>query len=89
MAGTSCTGNPTAATSSARKSGGATHRALEAPGLARIAPADRPYVRMAADHLHDALSDEFTQSLLRKTYGATQGEVDAASPAQTGPSRRC
>jgi DNA-binding GntR family transcriptional regulator len=56
---------------------GPAHRALEALGLAQAeTPADL-YFRIAEDRLREALPDDFTEALLRKTYGATQGEVDA------------
>jgi DNA-binding GntR family transcriptional regulator len=53
------------------------HRLLEAVGLAG-ADDDQPlYLRIAEDRLSGRLPDEFTETLLRKTYGASQGEIDA------------
>lgn len=39
-------------------------------------PAEALYFRVADDRLRGELPDEVTEALLRKTYGATQGEVD-------------
>jgi DNA-binding GntR family transcriptional regulator len=51
--------------------------ALESLGLARgEGNPDDLYFRIAEDRLRDALPDDFTEALLKKTYGATQGEVD-------------
>jgi DNA-binding GntR family transcriptional regulator len=50
---------------------------LDALGLRNASDADPLYFRIADDRLHGRLPDEFTESLLRKTYGATPGEIDA------------
>lgn len=52
------------------------HRVLHALGLAMTATPEDLYFRIADDRLRGALPDEFTEALLRKTYSATQGEVD-------------
>lgn len=61
----------------ARRIEGPAHRAFEALGLSHGAEADPLYFRIADDRLRGALPDEFTETLLRKTYGVGQGEVDA------------
>jgi DNA-binding GntR family transcriptional regulator len=50
---------------------------LDALGLRNASDADPLYFRIADDRLRGRLPDEFTESLLRKTYGATPGEIDA------------
>lgn len=50
---------------------------LDALGLRYASDADRLYFRLADDRLGGRLPDEFTESLLRKNYGATPGEIDA------------
>lgn len=53
------------------------HQALKALGLDGAPGSDDLYFRIAEDRLRGALPDDFTEALLRKTYGATQGEVDS------------
>lgn len=50
---------------------------LDALGLRNASDADPLYFRIADDRLRGRLPDEFTESLLRKTYGATPGEINA------------
>ena len=52
------------------------HRVLHALGLATTASPEDLYLQIADDRLRGVLPDEFTEALLRKTYSATQGEVD-------------
>lgn len=59
---------------------GAPHEALEALGLAGTAPQDELYLRIADDRLSGRLPADVTEALLRKTYGVTQGELDAVLP---------
>jgi DNA-binding GntR family transcriptional regulator len=61
----------------ARPIEGPPQRTLDALGLRGTGATDPLYFRIADDRLRGALPDEFTEALLRKTYGATQGEVDA------------
>jgi len=52
-------------------------RSLDALGLHDASDADRLYFRIADDRLRGELPDQFTESLLRKTYDTSQGKVDA------------
>jgi DNA-binding GntR family transcriptional regulator len=61
----------------ARRLQGPGHQTLKALGLDGAAGSDDLYFRIAEDRLRGALPDDFTETLLRKTYGATQGEVDS------------
>jgi DNA-binding GntR family transcriptional regulator len=61
----------------AKKIDGPPHKALEALGLPEADSADSLYFRIADDRLRGALPDEFTEAMLRKTYGASQSEIDA------------
>lgn len=61
----------------ARKVEGPSHRTLDALGLRGSGDSDALYFRIADDRLRGQLPDEFTETLLRKTYGASQGEIDA------------
>lgn len=62
----------------ARRIEGPMHQALQALGMDSTAGTDDDlYLRIAEDRLRGALPDEFTEALLRKIYGATQGEIDA------------
>ncbi len=61
----------------AQRVAGPPHRALDALGLRPEDATDPLYFRIADDRLRGALPDEFTETLLRKTYGAAQGEIDA------------
>lgn len=56
---------------------GPPHRALAALGLQADSPDESLYLRIADDRLRGELPDDFTETLLRKTYGVTQGEIDA------------
>jgi DNA-binding GntR family transcriptional regulator len=56
---------------------GRSHRTLGALGLRDANDADRLYFRIADDRLGGELPDQFTETLLRKTYETTQGEIDA------------
>lgn len=58
----------------AQRGAAATARKLALP---QDDPAEALYFRVADDRLRGELPDEVTEVLLRKTYGATQGEVDA------------
>jgi len=60
----------------ARRIDGLPHRVLEALGLSIADTLEDLYYRIADDRLRGALPDEFTEVLLRKTYGASQREVD-------------
>lgn len=60
----------------ARRLDGLPQLALQALGLDGVAHGEALYLRIADDRLRGALPDEFTEVLLRKAYGATQGEVD-------------
>lgn len=61
----------------AQRLAGPGHQTLKSLGLDGAAGSDDLYFRIAEDRLRGALPDDFTEALLRKTYGATQGEVDA------------
>ena len=61
----------------AMKVDGPAHRALDTLGLQSAHEPDPLYFRIADDRLRGKLPDEFTEALLRKTYGVTQGVVDA------------
>ena len=61
----------------ARQLEGPPHRALDALGLRSTDGTDPLYARIADGRLRGELPDEFTESLLRKTYDSTQAEVDA------------
>jgi DNA-binding GntR family transcriptional regulator len=61
----------------ARRMAGPGHQTLKSLGLDGAAGSDDLYFRIAEDRLRGALPDDFTEALLRKTYGATQGEIDA------------
>jgi DNA-binding GntR family transcriptional regulator len=61
----------------AKKVTGPSHRALDALGLGSAEATDPLYLRIADDRLRGDLPDEFTEALLRKTYGVPQGEIDA------------
>jgi DNA-binding GntR family transcriptional regulator len=61
----------------ARRIDGPAHEELQNLGLEAPAEAEDLYFRIAEDRLRGALPDDFTEALLRKTYGAAQGEVDA------------
>lgn len=62
----------------ARRPDGPAHAVLAALGLGGAADeAESLYLRIADDRRRGVLLEAFTESLLRKTYGATQGEVDA------------
>ena len=56
---------------------GRSQRSLDALGLRDANDADRLYFRIADDRLRGELPDQFTESLLRKTYGTSQGRIDA------------
>lgn len=56
---------------------GRSQRSLDALGLRDANDADRLYFRIADDRLRGELPDQFTESLLRKTYDTTQGKIDA------------
>lgn len=61
----------------AKKVAGPSHRTLDALGLRSAETTEPLYFRIADDRLRGELPDEFTETLLRKTYGAPQGEIDA------------
>jgi DNA-binding GntR family transcriptional regulator len=62
----------------AQRPDGPTHHVLAALGLRGADDeGDSLYLRIADDRLRGVLPDTFTESLLRKTYGVAQGEVDA------------
>jgi DNA-binding GntR family transcriptional regulator len=61
----------------ARRIDGPAHEELQNLGLEAPAEGEDLYFRIAEDRLRGALPDDFTEALLRKTYGAAQGEVDA------------
>lgn len=61
----------------ARRLDGVPQPALQALGLDGVAQRDALYLRIADDRLRGALPVEFTETLLRRTYGASKGEVDA------------
>lgn len=52
-------------------------RALQSLGLSSADAAEALYLRIADDRLRGVLPDAFSETLLRKTYDVTQGEVDA------------
>jgi DNA-binding GntR family transcriptional regulator len=54
------------------------HRVLQSLGIAADASPEDLYFRIADDRLRGALPDEFTEALLRKSYGVAQGEIDTA-----------
>lgn len=56
---------------------GRSQRSLDALGLRDANDADRLCFRIADDRLRGELPDQFTESLLRKTYDTTQGKIDA------------
>jgi len=56
---------------------GRSQRSLDALGLRDANYADRLYFRIADDRLRGQLPDQFTESLLRKTYDTSQGKIDA------------
>ena len=56
---------------------GRSQRSLDALGLRDANDADRLYFRIADDRLRGQLPDQFTESLLRKTYDTSQGKIDA------------
>ena len=56
---------------------GWSQRSLDALGLHDASDADRLYFRIADDRLRGELPDQFTESLLRKTYDTSQGKIDA------------
>ena len=56
---------------------GRSQRSLDALGLRDVSDADRLYFRIADDRLRGELPDQFTESLLRKTYDTSQGKIDA------------
>ena len=56
---------------------GRSQRSLDALGLRDANDADRLYFRIADDRRRGELPDQFTESLLRKTYGTSQGRIDA------------
>ena len=77
------------------------HQTLDVAGPGRRAGSDDLHFRIADDRLRGELPDEFTEALLRKTYGAHAARSTPcwhASPAKAGrrrsratagPSRRC
>ena len=56
---------------------GRSQRSLDALGLRDANYADRLYFRIADDRRRGELPDQFTESLLRKTYDTSQGKIDA------------
>jgi len=56
---------------------GRSQRSLDALGLRDANDADRLYFRIADDRRRGELPDQFTESLLRKTYDTSQGKIDA------------
>lgn len=60
----------------ARSLEGPAHKVLEALGLEAADAAEPLYLRIAEDRLRGELPDAFTEALLRKTYGVSQGEID-------------
>jgi DNA-binding GntR family transcriptional regulator len=61
----------------ARKISSPALQTLDALGLLNASGADSLYFRIADDRLRGSLPDEFTETFLRKTYAAPQGDVDA------------
>lgn len=61
----------------ARKVAARSQRTLDTLGLRSADAAEPLYFRIAEDRLRGALPDEFTETLLRQTYGAPQREIDA------------
>jgi DNA-binding GntR family transcriptional regulator len=55
---------------------GPAHRLLDDLGLNRAAASAPLYFQIADDRLRGDLPDEFSETLLRKRYGATPGQID-------------